>query len=373
MNEYARTVISLICLTYQYLQIEKRTYLVLDSNQLDYKYVKKSVLDFLSIDINAYIPYNSKDKQDRNNNVDYRIFRAKPIIKICNGKYLIYSPPILIERLYNSLFFDLKDYFKGDPFEFYNKNFIEHKLFQSNILKCIGENTSYFFPTEKNIRKEKPIKEIFNQPDFYIRENNSIILFECKAIKLNGELKDRNSVDEFLNALKNKLYLSTINTDSMRHKKKQVEKVGVTQLVELIKMIDCNNTCKWDVNIPKQVTYYPVLVLEDSRIVSTGISSIINTWYKELIYKELIGKPCLPIIVTSIKTIIKYAEIFKSMSFHKIFDKYFTNAVKCTGDKTVWNFSYLADFDMFMRENYKVDNEKQKICYNNIIKNIFTD
>lgn len=360
MSDYAKTWLALITLEFQYQKKQEKGCPVLNLNRLQDvdDTLNIPVLDFLSINLNEHIPYNNTEIKNRDNNVDYRVFRSRPLIKIGDKEYIIYNFPILVERLYNSLFFDLKDSFK-DAFNFYNKDFIEKVLFQPRVLQCLNEEiTSKIYPSREMILCDDKIKEEDNQPDFYLRENDNLILFECKAIRINGELKDKSDIDELLNILKNKLYYSIENIDKSRGKKKKAERVGVTQLVHQMKMIDAD-TFKWDNNIPDEVAYYPVIILEDSRFVVPGLSYIINSWYQLLVKQELPEQMCHPIVVMSIDMLMLYSHIFKAEGFHNVFDKYFQKAVRYSPSDVTWTVDPLADFNVFMQEKYKLSRQKK--------------
>ena len=361
MSDYAKTWLALFTLEFEYQKKQGKGCPILDLNRLQDvdDTLNIAVLDFLSINLNEHIPYNNTKIKNRDNNVDYRVFRSRPLIKIDDNKYIIYCFPILVERLYNSLFFDLKDSFK-DAFNFYNKDFVEKVLFQPQVLQCLNEKiTSKIYPSREMILCGDKIKEEDNQPDFYLRENDNLILFECKAIRINGELKDKSDIDELLSILKNKLYCSKENIDKSRGKKKKAEQVGVTQLVQQMKMIDAD-TFKWDNNIPDEVAYYPVIVLEDPRFVVPGLSYIINSWYQSLIEQELPEQMCHPIVVMSIDMLMLYSHIFKAEGFHNVFDKYFKQAVCYSANGVTWTFDPLADFNVFMQEKYKLSPQKKE-------------
>lgn len=360
MSDYAKTWLALVALDFEYQKKQEKGCPVIDLNRLQDVdgTLNIPVLDFLSVNLNEHISYSNAEIKSRDDNVDYRIFRSRPLIKISDKKYIIYSFPILVERLYNSLFFDLKDSFK-DAFNFYNKDFVEKVLFQPQVLQCLNEKiTSKIYPSREMILCDDKIKEEDNQPDFYLRENDNLILFECKAIRINGELKDKSDIDELLSILKNKLYNSIENIDKSRGKKKNAERVGVTQLVQQMKMIDAD-IFKWDDKIPDEVVYYPVIILEDPRFVVPGLSYIINSWYKQLILQELPGQMCHPIVVMSIDMLMLYSHVFKAEGFHNVFGKYFQNTVRYSNNDVTWTFDPLGDFNVFMQESYKLSPKKK--------------
>lgn len=307
-------------------------YLVVEDEGL----LSKELCDYLSLDINATYPYDSNEVNDRDCNIDYRIFRSHPLVKNDQGKYYIYNLPLLCERLYNSLFFDLKSQYKGNFFQFYNSKFVEQYLFQQSMLKCIGKKSTVYFPHMEIICEP----EQKDQPDFYIREKDSIILFECKGIKLNGMLKDRADLSDVIEELKNKLFLSVKNVDKGVLKK--TETVGVTQLVKQMNLVE-DDKFIWDDDIPDKVSYYPVLVIEDPKIVQIGLMSIINEWYQSLLQEQLADTMSNPVVVMSIDTLFFYKDIFKRKGFAKVFDEFYRVNNECGKTGVDWNLNALAD------------------------------
>lgn len=365
MDEYSKTWMSLVSLSMGYLKSGVKACPIFDYNQLkdEDHLISKSVLDNLCIDITATIPYDAEDVESRDNNVDYRTFRSHPLVRVDSGKYLIYSLHLLLERLYSSLFFDIKDGFKN-AFAFYNKEFVERRLFQPAALVALSKHTSFFLPTKHDVEELNAPTEIDGQPDFYVREDYNIILFECKAIRIKGEVKDKSDITELLDLLKQKLYQSTKNTDKSRKEKKKPEDLGVKQLVNQMKLID-DDDFELDKNIPDEVAYYPVLVLEDTHLVIPGISGIINSWYKDLIDKELPNQMCHPVVVMSINTLIWHKQAFARFGFHTIFDNYFSKAAKYKEDGIHWSFNPLADFDTFINEHYRISKSERQNMFNN--------
>ena len=131
--------------------------------------------------------------------------------------------------------------------------------------------------------------------------------------------------------------------------------------VNQMKLID-DDDFELDKDIPDEVAYYPVLVLEDTHLVIPGISGIINSWYKKLIDKELPNQMCHPLVVMSINTLIRHRCSFARFGFHKIFDNYYSKAAEYEKDGIHWSFGPVADFDSFMTEHYRIPKfERQKL------------
>lgn len=360
-NEYIQTLLALTVLYLDEREKNRRGCPIINIETLSDEagFIHRQVIEHIAIDINDVIPYDSDDTENKDNNIDYRVFRSHPLVKVSNNEYIIYSLPLLCERLYNSLFFDLKEFWSnGDYFQFYNKVVVEHHIFQNTLLNCIGTKSSYSYPNMYEIHSNETTIELPNQPDFYIRERDAIILFECKGIKINGRLKDKADVDDLLRAIKNKLYQSSENTDIRRKKKKKEELVGVTQLVNQINLIEDDNF-QWDIQIPNDVAYYPVLVLEDPKLCQIGLSGIINNWYQPLVSEKLNDAMCHPIIIMSIDILFLYSEAFKKFGFRTIFDRFFREYVDYETDGVNWRISPFADFNNYMREKYDISHEKK--------------
>ena len=72
--------------------------------------ISLSVLDNISIGIDEYVAYDSNDNKDRKNNVDYRMFRSRPLIKGKDGFYNPVNYQMICELMYNSLYFVLSEH-----------------------------------------------------------------------------------------------------------------------------------------------------------------------------------------------------------------------------------------------------------------------
>lgn len=73
---------------------------VFDYNQLkdENQHISKYVLDKFCIDMTDTILYDAEDAESRDDNVDYRTFRSHPLVRVGDGKYLIYSLHLLLKR-----------------------------------------------------------------------------------------------------------------------------------------------------------------------------------------------------------------------------------------------------------------------------------
>ncbi|MEE1080365.1 MAG: hypothetical protein U0L19_04480 [Bacteroidales bacterium] len=321
--------------------------------------VNKQVLSQIAIDELETISVSDDDNDE---NRDFVVFRSRPIIHMQDGNYMIYNAHLVIERLYNSIYFDLLPYqkeltYKGKTYsQFYKEVFVEKYLLDNTLLSCIDENRlEVCFPNISDIQHADFVdkQEEKDQPDFYIREDCASFIFECKAIKLNGDLKGQADVDNIMEELKNKLVEKRWKLKN-GHKQylSSPKDEGVGQLVAHIERLE-NGTFKWDPQIPKQIQYYPILVLESREIIQPSLSAIINEWY----YESLKSKPsinlnkCQPLIVMTIKTLFLYSDLFKRDGLRHYLDKFISDCKRMTNGQP--SMSAFENFDGWMQCNYK--------------------
>lgn len=310
------------------------------------KQLSSSVLKRISIGMEEYIAFDAIDKTDRNNNVDFRRFRECPLIIDAAGYYHPLNSEMICELLYNSLYFVLSKLYGRDFNSFYYKHFVEEYLFHHAMLKiCDGSKRIYcYLPKKEVILSSKLLKEEKNQPDFYVRYNGDIIVFELKAIKLNGMFKEIGQVMPLVNEFYSKV-VHGIN------QKGKDEDFAVRQLIKHIAHID-SNEFDWDKLIPDEVSYYPVVVFENPKLATSGAAALIQGWYNEELWKkngetQIPNEAYYPMITVSIDTLFLYADIFKSKGFGTVFDEYYQECASFSPSEG-WNLSLGKSFDMYM-------------------------
>lgn len=314
--------------------------------------LSEKLIDALSIDEDEYIAYENEEIDAQKQNVDYREFRSRPFIKLKNGEgYLVTNIELVCERIYNSLFFDFKPLINGEKgnvgkFDF-NADFVERKLFRDTIRQCIS-SSCYVYPKEEDKQAAQ------NEPDFYFRHREKLVILECKAIKMNGTIRDNGDSVRLFDELRQKIVLKTRNLDLNRKKfKNKPEPIGIGQLIHHIVSID-EDSFEFDTAIPEEVTYYPVLVFEDVRMLQPGLLSILNRWFMEEMQKkenaQQILQGCMPVIALSINTLYLYSDLIKRRGLSQIIDDFVTaNAsIDEAGNYTI---KEEADFDTYLHRN----------------------
>ncbi len=321
--------------------------------------VNKEVLSQIVLDELETISVSDDDNDE---NRDFVVFRSRPIIHMQDGNYMMYNAHLVIERLYNSIYFDLLPYqkeltYNGKTYsQFYKEVFVEKYLLDNTLLSCIDENRlDVCFPNVSDIQRADFVdeQEEKDQPDFYIREDCSSFIFECKAIKLNGDLKGQADVDDIMAELKNKLVEKRWKLKN-GHKQylSSPRNEGVSQLVAHIERLE-NGTFKWESQIPGKIQYYPILVLESREIIQPSLSAIINEWYYDYLKSKLsisLNK-CQPLIVMTIKTLFLYSDLFKKDGFKHYLDKFISDCKRLTNGQP--SMSAFENFDGWMQSHYK--------------------
>ena len=319
-------------------------------------FLSSSLIDYLSIDEDAYLPYEEEMEEIKDLNIDYRHFRSKPFVKFKDGSgYVVINNQLLCERLFNSLFFDFSPLINGKKGSLglfdYNKQFVEKVLFRNTFFNCIPSD-NYTFP-ERGLekREERP-----HEPDFYVRtKRGELVIVECKAIKMNGECRDDGDYARLLDELHEKIVLKTRNLDKNRKEHKgEPEPIGVGQLTNHIESIEADDF-EWDEDIPNDVAYYPLLVFEDVKLVQTGILSIVNRWFYEELdkKKELVLKDCsiMPIMVISTNTLYLYDTFLVKRGICNVIDAFVKDYARYDSETGQYVVDVLADFDAYLRRN----------------------
>lgn len=304
----------------------------------------KSLIEHLCINEEDHIQAEYSQTNDKKYvNIDYKQFRSKPFIKLKDGSgFIVINIQLLCERLYNSLFFDFMPLITSSKSSIgyfdYNKGFVERVLFHDTIFKCIKDDV-FTWPKRKRVKEEEDAHE----PDFYARyPKGELLIIECKAIKMNGEIKDDADYDRLLDELHEKIVLKTRNIDSNRKKYiGEPTPIGIGQIVHHINAIEADQFI-WDNDIPDEVAYYPMLVFEDVRLLQPGLMSILNRWFYDEIRKnsdlDLTEIGCRPIVPVSINTLYRCGDKIKVKGLFRMIDNFILLAAKHNNDG-----SYLID------------------------------
>lgn len=318
------------------------------------KDISKNVLESISLNYNDIVKYSADNRNDRKNNSDYREFRNKPLIKLGNGDYLVFHLEFLIDKLFNCLYFDFKSFnqVKININNLFTSEFSEKTLFNLYIKTCINTSICSALSEQQCKMQYNNSKDELGAPDYLLYNDDSIILFECKDIRINGEYIESHDYDKIQDEFRKKLYEKSSDN-------KKIKRVGITQLTGHMEFIRYGS-CPYLKKVNKDISIYPILVISDYKLVGKGLNDILNEWYRKSIKElKIEHENNTPLIVISFLTLFKYNKLFKEKGFVFFFNEYIKhiNAVENQCDT----------FDWYMSCNYKYDISD---ISNNIIKKL---
>ena len=236
------------------------------NNGFKFNVEEKKALDFLNSLVSNEIVADD----------DFTNLRNFPIYKINDNTFSIIDFFFVVDKFYKSVKFIFKNSFHNQHnlpakdrtfFDFFNTKFSEDYLMKKTLDRIF--NKPYFI--KKNV-----IKTQDNEPDYYVRHNKRIYLFEYKDVLIAKDIKSSGDINKINAVLKSK-FLEVNN-----------KPIGIGQLVNSIIQIVENNF-KFDeyVNSKKSFTIYPILIINDRIFEILGVNYRLNQWYLELVKEKL--------------------------------------------------------------------------------------
>lgn len=263
------------------------------------------------------------DESEYSIKTDFLHARARPLFKVGEDNYLILDAVLAVNRIYNSLFFELlrlaeknkalNSRYK-DFFSVYTYDFIEKYLCYS-VLKKIFRNTPYYKISGEDIVKKYKID---TEPDYYIRNDNKVFLFEVKGSIITGASKQSFSYETIETELKSKYLFNEEDN----------EKKAVAQLVERIAIL-FEGKAVYDENYkPQNIRVYPILIVSELAMTAPGINYILNQWFWEEVEKYEILRDqkhrIYPLVVMDVDVLILYSDQFEKRGlFASLLVEYF--------------------------------------------------
>ena len=356
-EEYVRTVYSLALMSYEKGSAVLPKTIETQSPGM----LSLSVINKLSIDVNNEVfPYSSKDEFDKMGNSDFRQFKSRPILRLSDGNYVVHTPQILIDRLYSSLYFDFQN-IAGSILEkhpniagLFTEQFVEKTLFGGYLQDCLrpGNYDAYNEDQLKAIHKIKDGEPGY--PDYYLRNNNddSVVLFECKDIRLNAWIKGKRDYTALETELRNKLVVKTYKLDNNLKRRVRINprRIGIGQLAAHAVNIQ-KGIFPWDKELPINTTIYPVLIIADNKLIFDGLPYLAQNWYEERLKAEG-GEPSnsRPLIMMSPLTLLKYKPLFLEKGFEYYFEAYYSSLNSAKPRSVVDIINSMISFDSFMNQ-----------------------
>lgn len=262
--------------------------------------LKKEDADFTSNSL--FLDKFCINREDVSNDKDFTKERAFPLYKENTTDYIVLFDLFTAERIYRSLYFDFKiindqiNATKGkgedkisDFRQFVTDNFSERTILYDLLDKIFHGDDFVNLKGSDYLDAEPKIK---GEPDYYVRKENDIFLFESKDNLMNAEIKSSYDYDRVTEDLDKKL-----------NQKKGIKQIcnNIEKILKKQLPIDTN----YDEN---SVSIYPILVLHERIYSNVGLNYILNKWFDDKVktIKDSTPNPqrIRPLIIIDIDTFI---------------------------------------------------------------------
>lgn len=246
---------------------------------------------------------------------DFLSTREFPLYKVQPGQYVIVYTRFVVELLHKGLFFRLKKLNesvkprllgKKDWGGLYKKSFSEESLLVpalNALLKPRGLAMS-----GKEIEDSGALKKLNNgAPDYYFRRGKRVILLESKDVNINKDVKTGEKFSEFVEAMRKKFYRPSAEpiNDVLRE-------TAVLQLLNNIRRLLAKQLpFDTDYN-PKNLIFYPIVVVHDRSFMMPGLNVLVNSWFQEQVaylrQHGMLGGIIKPLVLLDIDTVLAYQD-----------------------------------------------------------------
>ncbi|MFD3000441.1 hypothetical protein ACFS7Z_08730 [Pontibacter toksunensis] len=273
---------------------------------------------------------------------DFKKLRSAPFYKVNDGVYQIIFDLFVVEKLFKGLYFQLNELNSSLPKServkdfrrIYTDDFSEKYILYS-ILQSI------YSKRYKKYNGEDILRLGYNaEPDYYLRNGNSLFLFESKDILVQAEVKVSYDYQQIEAAFKKKLYFDDSNG--------KVEKKAVLQLVFNIERV-LKKSFNFDINYKSSsLKIYPIIILHERQYNLAGLNVIVNQWFqKELLELKRRGvgvQGVKPVTIIDIDTFLLYQDYlkFNKVKLDNLLDLYFEH-VQIKKKKKYLNYHHLEE------------------------------
>lgn len=279
---------------------------------------------------------------------DFKLIKKKPIYQLEEGHYLILHALFTIQKMYKSLYFTFSELHQLLPEEekvsknfrsYYGQHFSEDYLVStvlSEILVCYDVK----FSGQEIRRRFSNIGE----PDYYARNDRSILLFETKDSLFNSDIKTSFNFDLIENEIRKKLYDGGIGSNGSNK--------TVLQLVKLVEKTKTKTIGFDEINTQDNMEVFPIHIFHDEAFDSAGVNYMVNSWFQnEKKARGLNKSHSLPLVLIHIDTLIIYRNLFieKKLTLENLIKRYANNHLANSADY-VFNPDLLISFSTFIRE-----------------------
>lgn len=309
-----------------------------------------------------------KNLWDDNQGMKY--IRDHFLLRVSDKIYLLLNANLLVDKIYQGMMFDFWKCVKNNQLLTNGKQYTDYKHFSS----IVGENFSepkMLYPLlhkcfdnkvdvmhEGNFFRAKGMK---GEPDFYMREGNSLFLFEHKDSTLGDPIKFSKDVEYIKQQV-----LERICYDGIDSSGKYKRKGGGQLLFTINELLNNHIFDQYDHNITNIQYIFPIIVTTDSAFSSLGISALVieafNNIIKERDYKFGAVSVYDPVVV-DIDTLIKLCYLLsaKKINLKEVMLNYLST-----------NTTKICPFSTFVRDNvlknHIISEEENKFLFDELFE-----
>ena len=232
-------------------------------------------------DISRFYDSLTLDPSHYQHDMDFLMMKEKPLIKTGPNIYNFMFMKMFLDKAYTGLLFDMKDALvkRGvlDPTmgyanlrSFLGEEFSERFFFYSLMKKCFGLNYVNYSGEEL----EKALGK--GMPDYYLRRQNRIFVFECKDVQMAAKKKLSGDYE----TIKKAIFEKYITNSKGRAK-------GIGQLANVIIEKIPSILSEVDKSAPNSVIFvYPVIVYFDDCFDVEGPNYLLNKEFQRIISEK---------------------------------------------------------------------------------------
>lgn len=311
----------------------------------DSKYGRKArrVIEKSCIEKDAIIP--------ETDNPDFMVFRGKPYIRMKKHHYAITNLTFVVEHIYNSVYFELRNlrkdagFMNDDEFrQFYTTEFSQKFMFEGYVKQCMPSDTQKAVSgSECDAMLEKAKEEGLNTdgivpPDYYLKTPEGCIVFESKDSLTNAKVKESRNAEKLFKDIKKKFF----ENDKGKHK-------GITQLLDSVEAIQ-KGTFFFD-DVKADAYIYPVLVVDNPVYTMRGMHTVLEYMMRDECSKRgLRSEKVKLLILMDVATLKLYADYFNKNGMVATFEQYYQhvnpNGVNARNEP----FEMLISFTEYMKD-----------------------
>jgi hypothetical protein len=285
--------------------------------------------------------------------IDFLVLREKPVYQIDKNNFVFLNLNFLVDKIFQGIQFDFakvllknkatfnKKLIKstGDVLGIFGNEFSENGLFYS-VMNFAFEKSKFMKFTGEEMKQY-----ITAEPDYYMRDNSKIYIFEFKNIYLPSDVKHSYDYE----AIKSEIFKKLV-------KNQQGSAKGVTQLVNTIDAIKQKKFKLFDDYNFENIVIYPVIVYVDFSFNLVGINHILNNEFKKQLEEKDANyhKYVKDLILIDLDSFIKFQDLFrdKTLKINNCFNGY----IDLTKNHKSF-FDRISTFNMFLH------NKTRKLKY----------